>query len=48
MNKIKNFQVNAFETLEIIQEHQMLKVKGGIEDKRNRPGGAKPNKKKGG
>ena len=47
MNKIKNFQAKVFETLEVIQENQMLKIKGGIEDKPNRPG-KKSTKKVGG
>ena len=47
MNKIKNFQEKVFEHLEVIQDNQMLKIKGGIEDKRNRPG-TKSTKKIGG
>lgn len=39
MNKIKIFQEKILEPLAvIIDDDQMQKIKGGIEDKRNRPG----------
>ena len=46
MNKIKIFQEKVLQALEIMNDDRMLQIKGGLEDKTNRPG-AKPNKKGG-